>query len=311
MLPSKETPKFRFSGHETFVCRYPWLPKAVKAITADPLAFSDEDSAMVSLGVGKNMVRSIRFWAEAMGVIEGKSDTGFCVSDFGEAILGKNGFDPFLEDEKTLWLLHWKQATNPNEPLFAWSFLLNNWHEPEIARSEILRTISRLPDLVDLKLSNVTLEDHLDVFFRTYFPSRGKKGEVKEDNLDSPFLELRLLEKVGDRSGRDGLSHVEPVFSFRRDEKPEIPSELFSYALNDFAVFRFSEEKTISFHEVAFGIGSPGQIFKLPEKEVRERLERMNSDQNALFEFSESSVLQQIRKKKTVPQKELIKRVYQ
>jgi len=307
----ERTMKYRFSGHETFVCRYPWLLKAVKAISADPFAFSNEDEAMVALGVGKNMVRSIRFWADAMGVIEGKSEKGFCVSDFGEAILGKNGFDPFLEDEKTLWLLHWKLATNANEPLFAWNFLLNNWHEPEIARSEIIRTISRLPDLIDQKLSNVTLEDHFDVFFRTYFPSRGKKGEVKEDNLDSPFLELRLLEKVGDRSDRDGLSHVEPVFSFRRDEKPEISSALFSFALHDFAAARFSEEKTISFHEVAFGMGSPGQIFKLPEKEVRERLERMNSEEDALFEFSESSALQQVRKKKSVSPQEMIAKIYQ
>ncbi|MBF0503278.1 MAG: DUF4007 family protein, partial [Candidatus Riflebacteria bacterium] len=35
--------KYRFSGHETFVCRYPWLPKAVKVIYADPFTFSNED----------------------------------------------------------------------------------------------------------------------------------------------------------------------------------------------------------------------------------------------------------------------------
>ncbi len=51
----------RFSGHESFVCRYAWLPKAFRAIVQDPAAFRDEEQAMVSLGVGKNMVRSIRF----------------------------------------------------------------------------------------------------------------------------------------------------------------------------------------------------------------------------------------------------------
>jgi hypothetical protein len=34
---------------------------------------------MVELGVGKNMVRSIRFWAEAARVIEAKAGGGFQV----------------------------------------------------------------------------------------------------------------------------------------------------------------------------------------------------------------------------------------
>lgn len=303
--------KYRFSGHETFVCRYPWLPKAVNAVSGNPEVFSNEDEAMVILGVGKNMVRSIRFWAEAMGVISGKAERGYGVTDFGCAIFGPDGFDPFLEDEKTLWLLHWNLSTRLDEPLFAWDWLLNHWHEPELTRSDILYTASRSPELAELKLSNVTIEDHLDVFFRTYFPTRGKKGEVKEDNLDSPFLELRLLEMIGDMPGRGRNLQIEPVFSFRRDEKPEICSELFTYVLNEFQETRFPGEQTLPFREVAFGLGSPGLIFKLPEKNVRDRLEEMNSSKSAIFEFSESSVLQQVFKRRSLSKLDLLQFVYQ
>jgi hypothetical protein len=57
---------FRFSGHETFACRYSWLPKAARVVDEDALIFASEreNEAMVRLGVGKNMVRAIRFWAE-------------------------------------------------------------------------------------------------------------------------------------------------------------------------------------------------------------------------------------------------------
>src|SRR5579884_462777 len=48
-----------FSGHETFPFRTAWLKKAVDAVTADPRVFTRDD-AFVVLGVGKNMVRSIR-----------------------------------------------------------------------------------------------------------------------------------------------------------------------------------------------------------------------------------------------------------
>jgi hypothetical protein len=66
--PSTKGPTFRISGHETFPCRYAWLPKVVRGLRENPKLFSDEAAAMVTLGVGKNMVRSIRFWSQATGM---------------------------------------------------------------------------------------------------------------------------------------------------------------------------------------------------------------------------------------------------
>jgi hypothetical protein len=58
-------PPYRISGHESFPCRYTWLPKAVRGLEGNPRLFSDEDQAMVDLGLGKNMVRSARFLCSA------------------------------------------------------------------------------------------------------------------------------------------------------------------------------------------------------------------------------------------------------
>lgn len=60
----------RYSGHEWFPCRYAWLPKAVRALADDPGALRDTEGAVERLGIGKNMVRALVFWATAMGVIE-------------------------------------------------------------------------------------------------------------------------------------------------------------------------------------------------------------------------------------------------
>ncbi|MDA1273594.1 MAG: DUF4007 family protein [Verrucomicrobia bacterium] len=90
---------YRYSGHETFPCRYTWLPKAVRSLRENPQLFSDEDKAMVGLGVGKNMVRAIRFWADAGEVaVPDSTNSGLAVSDFGNLILGPKGRDEFLED---------------------------------------------------------------------------------------------------------------------------------------------------------------------------------------------------------------------
>lgn len=54
--PTQTAPDFQYSGHETFPCRYSWLPKAVRHVKQDSGILLRETDAMVKLGVGKNMV---------------------------------------------------------------------------------------------------------------------------------------------------------------------------------------------------------------------------------------------------------------
>ena len=58
--------KFQFSGHESFICKHFWLKKGYDFISHKG-NFNDE-SAVVELGVGKNMVASISYWLKAFGV---------------------------------------------------------------------------------------------------------------------------------------------------------------------------------------------------------------------------------------------------
>jgi len=150
---------YRISGHESFPCRYTWLPKAVRGLNDDPKLFSDDERAMVTLGVGKNMVRSIRFWIQATGVAAPETKgNGYALTDVGRVLLGDRGLDPFLEDSSTLWLLHWNLATDLENPLLAWDYLLNRWHEPELARSAALKVLSKEASKLDDGVSTVTLE---------------------------------------------------------------------------------------------------------------------------------------------------------
>lgn len=280
---------FRFSGHETFACRYAWLPKAYEALCEDEHLFRDEDEAMMRLGVGKNMARSARFWATTAGIAEMLPDRrGYRVTPFGHALLSQHGFDPFLEDTRTLWLLHWKLSSPIDEPLFAWYFLLNQWPQPEMSRSEAVRAFREEAQKQDRELSDVTLEQHFDTFLHSYVPTRGAKGMILEDNLDCPLTELRLLLPAGERivseSGRR-----EMVYSFRREEKPEISGALLAYCLADFWRLNRSQEATLSFPDVSVAHGSVGQIFKLPETALRERLLSLREDSQGLMEFQESS----------------------
>jgi hypothetical protein len=301
---------YRIAGHESFSCRYAWLPKAVQGLAKNPKLFSSEDQAMVDLGIGKNMVRSARFWAQASGITAtAKKGAGHSVTDVGKALLSENGHDPYLEDIRTLWLIHWNISTEPDNPLLAWDFLINHWQEPELVPSVVLRALKREAAAHDDDLSAATVEQHWDTFLHTYVPTRGRKGEVQEDNLDCPLVELEFLVRVGERpverSGR-----TEPVYAFRREEKPEISAELFVYCLNDFWSKRH-HEASLPFREIAHGHGSPGQIFKLPEEDLRARVEHLETQTDRAFVYSETANLQQVRRRSEVVDGiKLLKAVY-
>lgn len=302
--------KYRISGHESFPCRYTWLPKAVQGLSRGPKLFADEEQAMVDLGVGKNMVRSIRFWAQASGLIESISRTGYQVTDLGRALLGERGVDPFLEDIRTLWLIHWAISTNTQNPLLAWDFLFNHWQEPDLVPSQVLTSLQQEAARQDEDISPVTVEQHFETFLHTYIATRGRKRDVQEDNLDCPLVELELIIKVGERALDRPSGRHESVYSFRREEKPEITPELFACCLNDFWQKRWAEEDTLPLREVAHGHGSPGQIFKLPEEDIRVRVEALASQTAGFFSYVESTNLQQVRKHGARNNIEMLKAVY-
>ncbi|RWJ04461.1 MAG: DUF4007 family protein [Mesorhizobium sp.] len=280
-------PSYRFSGHETFACRYAWLPKAYRAIDADPAIFFNEDAAMVELGIGKNMVRSLRFWVDAMGIARPAADRTHIITEMGHAIFGVDGCDPFLEESKTLWLLHWNLSSAAAPGLFAWHYLLGVWPYAEFSRSEALAAFLRQSQRLGHAHSSVTLSQHLDIFIHTYQSARSARVGI-EDSLDGPLVELRLLQQTGERRGDSG--RWEPVYAFRREPKSEISNDLFGYAILDYWDRIASAEKTMLVRNILSAPGSPGQAFKLPEDDVRARLEAISRNGTFGFTYRPSAI---------------------
>lgn len=302
--------KPRFSGHETFVCRYAWLPKVVKELGSPggESLFKDLNGAMIRLGVGKNMVRSAKFWAEAAQVIEDTPE-GHGVTPFGNRLLGYEGHDPFLEHIETLWLIHWKIATNPIRPIYHWTQILSHWHRSEFCESDAIPFLERGLPPEQAKLSERTLSDGLKVFINTYVPTRGRKGDVAEDNLDSPLNELDLLRVVGERTNKD--NHREKIYAFNKEPKPSISPELLAYCIDDFwRNSPYADEESLGFRPISVGESSPGQIFKLPEAWLRSLLDSLSTATKGALTFEESQSMQQVWRKHHIEPSDLLDAVY-
>ena len=81
-----------------------------------------------------------------------------------------------------------------------------------------------------------------------------------------------MIQSVGERRV-DGSGRREPVYAFRREAKPEITTALFEYCLDDYWQRCHPGEATLTYRDVAIAPGGIGQLFKLPEDDIRARLD--------------------------------------
>lgn len=188
-MPIASPSKPIFGRAQTFPLRLGWLPKAVRAVGENPKIFG-EDAALAEFGVGKNMVAAIRYWAETAGVLEFAGQKA-ALTEFGDRVFGEDGLDPFLEDESSLWLLHWKMTSRPNQ--FAAGFwFFNRFHRPEFEEREAAAAIAKDISAEGGAPSAEMTRRDVNMVLRMY-ARRGGKDAHAEEHLDTPFPVLGLL----------------------------------------------------------------------------------------------------------------------
>jgi len=62
--------RYEYGRHETFAVRHSWLGKGLDRMEASPDGFRADDDAVVELGLGSRMVKSLRYWLEATGLAD-------------------------------------------------------------------------------------------------------------------------------------------------------------------------------------------------------------------------------------------------
>lgn len=261
--------KFSFTGHQTFPFRYSWLPKGVEQVKTDPEIFFQDD-ALVRLGVGKNMVNSIRFWCEALELIsvDGRNRCAELLP-LGEFLFGKagakrNGKDPYLEDPGTLWLLHWQLASRP-ELASTWYLAFTRWNRNVFTRDQLVKWILQVAQQSSATRSSLgSIKRDVDVFLRTYIPADEDRRRPLEDSFDCPLGELGLIRKID-----------EGYFQFNQDPKPSLPVEIFAYAVVNFWNVAAPNQDSVNLERLLYDPGSPGGAFKLTDKSTVQLLEAL------------------------------------
>ncbi len=252
----------RFSGHESFHCRSFWLKKGYDHLNAGN---EFKDDATILLGVGKNMVASIRHWIKSFGLIDNGEER---INPIADKIFKNDGWDPYLEDEGTLWLLHYWVVTKEYASIY--SLLFN-----ELRKRKPLFTLKNFNELVKEKDNNTSpnsLRTDFQAFTRTYV-SKGKTKDL-EESYSGILTELNLV-KENDK----GLI-IEPV------KRPGIPLSILLYCI----LVSNEGEKSISFDTIYSENNSVGTVFALSREGLNDLLERLSEEYKEINYSNEAGI---------------------
>ena len=117
-------------------------------------------------------------------------------TDFGELI---DKYDPYLENPATLWLLHWKLCTNPDNATFYYWFF-NYFKKTKFTKIELINEVVEwLDDKGCKKISPSTIDRDTLLLLKT-FSNSSEETKNFEESLENPFYALNLLSKNTDGS---------------------------------------------------------------------------------------------------------------
>ena len=314
--------QYTFSGHDTFVLRHGWLKKIYdrlrefslgsgysdkgeNGVTASSAELFEPEKAMSAFGVGKNMVRAMRYWALATNFFTLVGKDNFRVTELGNFLLAEggqgsgSGLDPYFENPATLWVAHWEIATN-RQLCTAWDFAYSSFNRTIFTKESLISGLISEVVERELGVSPRSIEKDVTCILHMYCPdTRSSKGDLREEGLESPLSELGLIWKDAASGG----------YRFEVGPKPSLDPRVLYYAIAKYAGGR--ESRLLSLDEVFYDHGSPGRVFKLDENSMCSLLERAADQTGGAIEWQETGPLRQLKISDELEEPlELLKDVY-
>ena len=189
--------------------------------------------------------------------------------DFGRKLLGDRGWDPFLENPASLWLLHW-HLLKPTCEAAAWYYIFYQFRKREFTSNDLFSELQEYTQGLGKKIAESSLKKNVSCLLRMYV-EQGDPKQLNEDSIDSPFTSLNLIQNTGD------AKH----YLFKVGEKITLPPEIIVAACLEFAETR-GTQRTISIATLAYEFGSPGLAFKLPESAIYDAIEAVANSSDSL-----------------------------
>lgn len=251
--------KLTFSGHDTFHCRQLWLKKGFDFVKTGN-KFTDSE-AVVILGVGKNMVSSIYFWMKAFGLIDKDGNT----TDIADYIFATDGQDPYLEDEATLWLLHYQLVITGHASIYNLIFNDLRKEKIEFTKENFLSfTERKTTEFGFSQFNKKTVSTDFDVLTKMYIRTT-EHVKDKEDTFSGLLTDLNLIQEE---------KKVNSLYSIPNEHRNSLPEEIILYTILDSGDFQNSISLNTLFQER----NQAGSVFAITKNALMEKLESISKN---------------------------------
>jgi len=233
-------------------------------MTQEDSRFFFDEFAFEKIGLGKNMVKSLRYWAVATSVMEeSKNEQRQSIhrlTPFGQLL---SSYDRFVRLPLTAAVLHVLLASN-KEYAPTWYWYFNEFNQRAVSNEVLLASLNDwASNQVNRQVSIHTLKRDLDCLKQMY-TARARNDDDPEDIVSSPL------------SGLDVLLESKEHFIKSTPEWPQLELDALYFALLRYC--ELQKIDSVALDEIQIKPLLWGKLFHLSSHQILEAMEVLHAD---------------------------------
>ena len=273
--------------HGSFYLRSGWGTKIIQAVEADNMIFSpaNEQEAVDRIGLGRVMIKALRYWADASGLTTEEKVQGGIAERRTDLFDLLEANDRYFQKPGSLLLLHRNIALN-EENATAWYWAFNEFDKQAFSKEEFVEGLHYFLAVNEMSIKKAAVDKEFNCFKNTYLAE--KKFDIKTvmDEDTYPFFgSLHLLRVNEDKK-----------FEKAYLTKAEMPLYILIYAIAEDNPEQSSHSGQVSIDKIMEEKKQVGKYFPmrysklidmLLEAENKKLLTLNNNFGNRFIEFSD------------------------
>lgn len=258
----------QINKHGSFYLRNGWPTKIIDAVRDDAHIYSPNNEllAVDTIGVGRVMIKAMRYWATVLGITEESKDQQGVTQSLTPLgrLVAEN--DIFCTDRGTLWLLH-RNLARCKDDATAWYWAYNVYPDTSFQKETFSDAFYSFLQLEGASYSKVAVQKEFDCFKNTYVSDQVFSiAKVIDEDTIPFFAPLKLIEYKG-----------KGVFEKRKIPVQEIPEDVFMYCVLVDNEEHLQDNRQISISLLLEGDRQVGKYMNLSFSSLLELLQRLEN----------------------------------
>lgn len=279
-----------YARHQSFYLRDKWISKGLRFVIEEPRFFYNPEG-FEKIGLGKNMVQSLRFWLNAMNLIEESvvnEEKAHQLTGLGNLIYHT---DRLLQKNDTVSILHYQLVRNREDLSTVFDWYFNIFKESVSQREALLKSFTTFVKGREGKeIAQKSLKRDIDCLVQLYTKEANEMDP--EDFVFSPFTKIKILSEEPSEEGSENIYRLSP-------EIESIGLISLYYTLLSYSYE--NDVEMISVEEIISEKYLWGKVFHLSRNKTIEALNKLTNHEEYPIEYVRTNNLDNVRVPRLAP----------